>query len=308
MVYRNLSILVRFVITENAYHGNTALVTEVSPSSASSEPRSPNVFLVAAPDTYRHGIEDAGRRFTAGVARALSQMRERGIKPAAMIADSIFSSDGVYPGEPGFLAEAVELVQAEGGLYIADEVQPGFGRTGDTMWGFERHGIVPDFVVMGKPMGNGYPIGGVVAKPAHLAKFGSGSGYFNTFGGSPVAAAAGLAVLDILEDERLQENARETGALLLDGLREASLGHERVGDIRGTGLYAGVEFVLSKQSKAPNQAAAAFTVNALRECGILIGTAGLNGNILKIRPPLTFRSEHAEMLIDGFRAVLRDLP
>ena len=296
-----------FIATENAYHGNTALVTEVSPSSASSEPHSPNVFLVAAPDTYRHGIEEAGRRFTAGVNDALGQMRERGIKPAAMIADSILSSDGVYPGQAGFLADAAKLVQAEGALYIADEVQPGFGRTGETMWGFQRHGIIPDLVVMGKPMGNGYPIGGVVAKPAHLAKFGSGSGYFNTFGGNPVAAAAGLAVLDILETQALQANARDTGAYLLNGLATLSANHDRVGDVRGAGLYVALEFVRSRQSQAPDQDAATFAVNALRERGILIGTAGLNGNVLKIRPPLTFSRDHADMLIEAMKAVLREL-
>lgn len=296
-----------FIATENAYHGNTALVTEVSPSSASSDPRPPNVFLVPAPDTYRHGIGEACQRFTQAVAEAIRQMQAKGIKPAAMIADSILSSDGVYPGEKGFLNDAARLVREAGGLYIADEVQPGFGRTGDTMWGFQRHGIVPDLVVMGKPMGNGYPIGGVAAKPAHLAAFGASSGYFNTFGGSPVASAAGLAVLDILQAEGLQDNARDTGAYLLAGLKDAASRHDKVGDVRGAGLYVGVEFVRSKASREPDQAAATFAVNAMRERGILIGTAGLNGNILKIRPPLCFKHEHADQLIDGMKATLSEL-
>lgn len=296
-----------FIATENAYHGNTSLVTEVSPSSASAEPHSSNVFLVPAPDTYRLGTETACRHFTEGVASALRQMEAKGIKPAAMIADSILSSDGVYPGTPGFLADAVALIRQAGGLYIADEVQPGFGRTGQTMWGFQRHGIVPDLAVMGKPMGNGYPIGGVAAKPALLAAFGKGSGYFNTFGGSPVASAAGLAVLDILQSEGLQDNARDTGAYLLAGLQEASAQHDCVGDVRGAGLYVGYEFVRSRQSRAPDQAAATFAVNALRQRGILVGTAGLHGNILKIRPPLCFKREHADMLIEGMSSVLEDM-
>ncbi|MEQ1578895.1 MAG: aminotransferase class III-fold pyridoxal phosphate-dependent enzyme [Hyphomicrobium sp.] len=296
-----------FIATENAYHGNTSLVTEVSPSSASAEQRPANIFLVPAPDTYRHGVEEASRRFTQSVAQALRQMKEASIKPAAMIADSILSSDGVYPGEKGFLNDAASLMRQAGGLYVADEVQPGFGRTGESMWGFQRHGIVPDLVVMGKPMGNGYPIGGVVAKPAHLAAFGASSGYFNTFGGSPVAAAAGLAVLDVLESEGLQANARETGSYLLAGLQDATSGHDRVGDVRGAGLYVGFEFVRSKGSREPDQRAATFAVNALRERGILIGTAGLNGNILKIRPPLCFMHEHADQLIDAMKATLSEL-
>lgn len=296
-----------FIATQNAYHGNTALVTEVSPSSASSEPRPTNIFLVPAPDTYRLGAAKACKAFTRSVGAALTQMQAAGIKPAALIADSILSSDGVYPGEKGFLNDAAALVRKAGGLYIADEVQPGFGRTGDSMWGFERHGLVPDLVVMGKPMGNGYPIGGVAAKPAHLAAFGTSSGYFNTFGGSPVASAAGLAVLDILQAEGLAENARDTGAYLLAGLQDASSGHGRVGDVRGAGLYLGFEFVKSKASREPDQTAASFAVNALRERGILIGTAGLNGNILKIRPPLCFGREHADQLIEAMTATLSEL-
>ena len=296
-----------FIATENAYHGNTALVTEVSPSSASAAPRSPDVFLVPAPDTYRFGLDEAGRRFTQGVAGALAQMQAQGLRPAALIADSILSSDGVYPGQPGFLNEAAALIRTAGGLYIADEVQPGFGRTGQTMWGFQRHGIIPDLVVMGKPMGNGYPVGGVAVRPAHLAAFGAGSGYFNTFGGSPVAAAAGLAVLDILQSERLQDNARETGAYLLAGLKDASSSHDRVGDVRGAGLYVGFEFVRSRASREPDQAAATFAVNGLRDRGVLVGTAGLNGNILKIRPPLCFQREHADQLIEAMKAVLAEM-
>ena len=295
------------IATENAYHGNTSLVTEVSPSSASAAPRSPTVFLVPAPDTYRLGLEAACRQFTEGVGNALRQMNAQGIKPAAMIADSILSSDGVYPGSSGFLADAVERVHQAGALYIADEVQPGFGRTGEAMWGFQRHGIVPDLAVMGKPMGNGYPIGGVAAKPALLAAFGSGSGYFNTFGGSPVASAAGLAVLDVIKDEGLQDNARDTGAYLLEGLREAASRHDCAGDVRGAGLYVGFEFVGSKEARDPDQAAATFAVNALRERGILVGTAGLHGNILKIRPPLCFTREHADKLIEGMRSVLSEM-
>lgn len=297
-----------FIATENAYHGNTSSVTEVSPSSASTEPRSPDIFLVPAPDTYRTGVEHAGPRLAANVRTAIRDMQAKGIRLAGMIADSIFSSDGVYPGEPGFLAETVAAVRAAGGVYIADEVQPGFARTGEKMWGFERHGIVPDLVVMGKPMGNGFPIGGVAVKPALLEAFGSGSGYFNTFGGNPVAAAAGLAVLEVIEAEGLQKNARETGAYLLSRLASLSQVHKKLGDVRGAGLYIAVEFVRDKRTREPDKDAAVRTVNLMRERNVLIGTAGLHGNILKIRPPLCFGRDHAGILVDALSSSLAALP
>lgn len=306
-VARTLTGGAGFIVTENAYHGNTSAVTEVSPASASSEPRNPNVFLVPAPDTYRGGTVELGARFAASVKAAIEAMQARGIKLAAFIADSIFSSDGVFPGDTGFLAETVDVVRAAGGLYIADEVQPGFARTGEAMWGFARHGIVPDLVALGKPMGNGYPMGGVAIKPDLLAEFGARNGYFNTFGGNPVAAAAGMAVLETIASEGLQENARSTGAYLLDGLRSVASGSPVVGDVRGCGLYLGVEQVRDSASKDPDAAAAERIVNAMREKGVLIGTAGLNGNILKIRPPLPFGREHADILVEAFADALARL-
>lgn len=293
-----------FIVTENAYHGNTTAVTEISPSSASAEPRPPCVFLVPAPDTYRQKSEAVGHQFAEDIRKAIAGMKAAGIRLAGFIADSIFSSDGVYPGEPGFLAEAVSAVRDAGGVYIADEVQPGFGRTGDKMWGFDRHGVVPDMIVMGKPMGNGFPMGGVAVKPEMLAVFGSKSGYFNTFGGNPVAAAAGLAVLDVLNEEGLQENAFDTGAYLRSELRIAGGNGDRVGDVRGSGLYIGVELVRDKASAEPDRALAERIVNGMRERNILIGIAGGHGNVLKIRPPLCFTREHADIFIDGFRSTL----
>jgi 4-aminobutyrate aminotransferase-like enzyme len=294
-----------FVVTANAYHGNTLAVTEVSPSSASAEPRPPNVAVVPAPDSYRWGLDGLAKTFAAHVRDAIADLRSRGFGLAAFMADSIFSSDGVYPGTAGLLKEAVDAVRAEGGLYIADEVQPGFGRTGETMWGFQHHGVVPDMVVMGKPMGNGFPMGGVAIRPELLAEFGARAGYFNTFGGNPVAAAAGLAVLETLQAEGLQQNALETGAYLREGIATLGGATGKVGDVRGSGLYIGVEFVSDTTSKAPDPAAADRIVNAMRERGVLIGTAGINGNILKIRPPLAFRREHADIFLDAFEASLR---
>ncbi|WP_052699194.1 aminotransferase class III-fold pyridoxal phosphate-dependent enzyme [Hyphomicrobium sp. 99] len=295
-----------FIVTDNAYHGNTTSMTEISPSSASAEPRPPYVFLVPAPDTYRYGSDAIGSKFAADVRAAIAAMEKAGIRLAAFMADSIFSSDGVFPGEPGFLAEAVAAVRDGGGVYIADEVQPGFGRTGEKMWGFQRHGLVPDMVVMGKPMGNGFPMGGVAVKPAMLESFGSRSGYFNTFGGNPVAAAAGLAVLDVLKDEGLQENSFETGAYLRSELRIAGADGDRIGDVRGSGLYIGVEVVTDKASAKPDRALAEKIVNGMRARNVLIGTAGGHGNVLKIRPPLCFTREHADIFIEAFKGALAE--
>ena len=296
-----------FIVTDNAYHGNTSAVTEISPASASPEPRRPYVFLVPAPDTYRQSPGDVGRKLASDVRAAIAQMREKNIRFAGFVADSIFSSDGVFPGEAGFIAEAIADVRDAGGVYIADEVQPGFARTGEKMWGFDRHGVVPDIVVMGKPMGNGFPIGGVAVKPDLLTKFGSRAGYFNTFGGNPVAAAAGLAVLDVLKDEGLQLNAFETGAYLRSEIRMVEGADVRVGDVRGVGLYTGIEIVKDKTSREPDRGTAERIVNELRRRNILIGTAGKHGNVLKIRPPLCFAREHADMFVEGLAGAIASL-
>ena len=285
-----------FIVTEHAYHGNTLAVTEISPSSASAEPRNPHVFLVPAPDTYRTRSKDVGPLFAANIRKAIAAMKRKKIRFAGLVADSIFSSDGIYPGQPGFMAEAIASVRKAGGMFIADEVQPGFARTGE-MWGFERHGIVPDMVVMGKPMGNGYPIGGVAVEPDLLETFGATAGYFNTFGGNPVAAAAGLAVLETLEAENLQQNALEIGTYLLAELNVVARRFKCVGDVRGKGLYIGVELVRDRKSKKPDRATATRVVEILRDRNILVGIAGPHGNILKIRPPLCFERDHADLLV-----------
>lgn len=296
-----------FIVTDNAYHGNTTAVTEISPSSASPEPRPDYIVPIPAPDTYRYPAREIGPRLSQDVRAAIAGMKERNIRFAGFIADSIFSSDGVFPGDPGFLADAIAEVRKAGGVYIADEVQPGFGRTGEKMWGFDRHGLVPDMVIMGKPMGNGFPMGGVAVKPDLLTAFGSTSGYFNTFGGNPVAAAAGLAVLDVLESEGLQLNAFETGAYLRSELRIAGTPGERIGDVRGAGLYTGIEIVKDRTSREPDRDGAERIVNELRRRNILIGTAGKHGNVLKIRPPLCFAREHADMFLEGFTEALASL-
>ncbi len=207
-----------FIVTETAYHGNTSAVIDISPSSLKRGKPPAHVKTVPAPSARNYGDDIAGG-FARHVKRAINTLARRGYPVAGFIADSIFSSDGVYPDPAGFLKPAVDAVHAAGGLYIADEVQPGFGRTG-TMWGFERHGVSPDIVTMGKPMGNGYPMAAMVTTPALLERFCEDIGYFNTFAATPPAAAAGLAVLEVIAKEKRVAHAAKVGAYLLERLRE----------------------------------------------------------------------------------------
>ncbi|MDT3381638.1 aspartate aminotransferase family protein [Labrys neptuniae] len=293
-----------FIVSEMAYHGNTAAVTDISPSSRPGRPLAPHVRTVPAPDSYRKPDEHPGEVMAAAVMAAIKEMASKGIRFAGMIADTILSSDGVHADPPGLLAPVITAVHAQGGLFIADEVQPGFGRTGDALWGFQRHGIVPDIVTMGKPMGNGFPMGGMALRPDLLAAFNARDKYFNTFGGNPVAAAAGLAVLDVIREEGLIENARDVGRYLRDSLREIANRHLAIGEVRGAGLFIGLEFVTDRESKTPAPETASAMINGLRERGVLIGAAGAYGNTLKIRPPLCFRREHADTFVDHCDAVL----
>ncbi|MBE9605180.1 aspartate aminotransferase family protein [Acetobacteraceae bacterium H6797] len=285
-----------FIVTETAYHGNTALVTEISPSAL--KRRKPAGFVRSVPAPSG---EAPGPAFAAAVKAAMADLEAQGIKTAVLIVDSIFSSDGIYADPPGFLQDAVQAVRDAGGLFIADEVQPGFGRTGHGLWGFARHGLVPDIVTMGKPMGNGFPMGGVVTRPDFLARFCEETGYFNTFGGNPVAAAAGLAVLGVIEEEGLIENARTVGTYFIEQLR--GLKAERIGEVRGAGLFIGLDFV-DPASGAPDAPLATHAINEMKKAGILIGAAGKHGATLKIRPPLCFSRSDADYFLDTVSKVL----
>ena len=293
-----------FIVTQSAYHGNTAAVTDISPSSWPGHVPPAHVRVVPAPDSFRNGHEDPGANFARAVDAAADDLERSGVGFAGLVVDTIFSSDGVYADPPGFLAAAVDIVRMHKGVFIADEVQPGFGRTGSAFWGFERHGVTPNIVTMGKPMGNGFPMGGLATRPELLDRFTAQTKYFNTFGGSPVAAAAGLAVLDVMRDEGLMENARSVGAYLMNGLREIGNRHGEIGEVRGAGLFVGLEIVRDRLSKQPAPDIASFVINGLRDRNILIGAAGPFGTTLKIRPPLCFTREDADTFITACDAVL----
>ena len=292
-----------FVVTETAYHGNTEAVTDVSPSSFKTRTVPPHVRTVPAPDRYRHPTKDLGARFAKDIAKAIADLKRSGVKFGGLLVDSIFSSDGIYPDPAGFLKQAVEVVHKAGGLFISDEVQPGFGRTGTAMWGFQRHGVDPDIVTLGKPMGNGFPVAGVVTRPEILEAFCETTGYFNTFAGNPVAAAAGLAVLDVIENEGLIENANNVGGHLRAGLEEIAGQYPSIGDVRSAGLFIGIEFSLPGTTK-PDPGTASYVINALKERGVLIGAAGAYGNVLKVRPPLCFSRDNADLFLETLDAVL----
>jgi len=295
------------IATKLAYHGLTSAVAEFSPSLGEFVERGAHVRTVTAPDSYRMAPEDIGEQFRKDVQEAIDDLKRHGIKPALLIVDTIFSSDGVFAGPAGFLKPAVDAIHAAGGLFIADEVQPGFGRTGDAMWGFMRHGVEPDMVTIGKPMGNGYPMAGVIMRPQIVAEFGEKARYFNTFGGNPVAAAAGMAVLDVIKTEKLQDNARDVGAFMQDEFRKLAVEFPLIGDVRGAGLFIGVEIVSDRAGKVTDAAATTRVVNGLRQRNILISASGPGANVLKVRPPLVFSRENAQMLVASLRDVLETL-
>ncbi|PWE35025.1 aspartate aminotransferase family protein [Pelagicola sp. LXJ1103] len=290
------------IVTRLAYHGVTESVSELSPSLGDFVPRGARVRLIDAPDGLRIRPEQQGAKLAADLGHAIAHMRADGIEPAAFIVDTVFSSDGLHPDPVGFLKPAVDLIRAEGGIFIADEVQPGFARTGDAFWGFQRHGIVPDMVTMGKPMGNGFPVSGLAMRPELVRDFGTKARYFNTFGGNPVAAAAGLAVLDVIRDEGLQENARRVGSFLKEGLRDIASRYNAIGDVRGAGLFLAVECVTQRETNAPDAALAGFLVNQLRRNGVLISATGPGANILKIRPPLVLLEAQAQLFLSAVEA------
>ncbi|MCE4070256.1 MULTISPECIES: aspartate aminotransferase family protein [Pseudomonas] len=295
------------IITRFAYHGVTGTISELSPSLGAGITLPAHARTVRAPDAYRLGAENVGKLFADDVRAAIADLRAHGIKPAALLLDGIFASDGVLADPAGFLAEAVKVAQDEGLLYIADEVQSGFARTGDAMWGFQRHGVQPDLVTLGKPMGNGQPIAGVVVRPEILESFGREVRYFNTFGGNPVSCAAAQAVLDVIRDEQLQERSQRIGTFMLQGIRQLAERHELIGDVRGAGLFLGVELVTDRTAKTPAANQTRQVVNAMRERGVLISAAGPMENILKIRPLLAFEQEHAELFIDCLDKALKDV-
>jgi 4-aminobutyrate aminotransferase-like enzyme len=299
------------IATAWAYHGNTAAVMQVSSLFSPPDKRGPYVRTVPVMDPYR---DRAGRSddalataYADNVKRAIDEFTAAGIRFAGLLYCTAFSSEGLPTVPAGFMAKALAHVHAAGGLFIADEVQAGFGRLGSHLWGHQMLGVVPDIVTLGKPMGNGHPLAAVIARPELISGFTERNMYFNTFAGNPVSAAVGAAVLDVLEDERLVENARVVGDYTLARLAKLAERHAIIGDVRGAGLFFAVELVSDRGSKTPAPAQTKRVVNRMRELGVLISRIGMHDNILKIRPPMPFSKQHADLLIDRLNEALASL-
>lgn len=296
------------VATDATYHGNTALVSHLSRSNV------PEVGFglgglirhVEAPDSYRI-LDPDGQRFAAAVEFAVADLERSGVGFAALIVCPLFLNEGFPAQREGWLQPAAEVARRAGGLLICDEVQSGFGRSGSHFWAHQRQGVVPDVVTLGKPMGNGHPVAGVVTSEEVMARFRTAFRYFNTFGGNPVSCAVAMAVLEEVQAQGLQENARRIGALAAARLGDLARRHPVIGDVRESGMVFGVEFVLDRDAKTPAPAYADRVVNELRARGVLLSKLGRHRNTLKIRPPMPFGEEHLKVLIDTLEAVLSDL-
>ena len=299
------------IVLDGAYHGNTTTLVEISPykfNGPGGAGQPPWVHVVPVPDVYR-GIyikddAEAGPMYAETVSQAVDRVRGAGTGLCGFIAESCPSVAGQIIFPPGYLASVYARVRDAGGVCIADEVQTAYGRIGSDFYGFEEQGVVPDIVVLGKPIGNGHPMGAVVTTPEIAASFDNGMEFFSTFGGNTVSCAIGLAVLDVVQEEGLQAHADRVGAHLLARLRPLVDRSPLVGDVRGSGLFIGVELVRDRKTLEPATNEAAEIVNRLREEGILIGTDGPHHNVLKIRPPMPFTIEDADVLASTLASTL----
>lgn len=299
------------LVLDAAYHGNTGELVNLSPykfNGRGGQGAPDYVHVLEMPDPYRGRFQGYGRQtghqYAQTVAETIATMQRNGRPPAAFIEETLLGCGGQIVLPDGYLQEAYAHVRAAGGVCIADEVQIGFGRVGSHFWGFATQGVVPDIVTMGKPMGNGHPLAAVITTPEIAAAFHNGMEYFNTFGGNPVSCAIGMAVLDVIEQEKLQQNALEVGNYLMNGLRQLQEKHLLIGDVRGLGLYVGAELVRNRQTLEPAAAEASAIANAMKERGVLISTDGPLHNVLKIKPPIIFTKENADQLVQTLDAVL----
>lgn len=297
------------IATDATYHGNTSLVSQLSKSNVPTVGFGLGQYFrfVNAPDSYRTPDPD-GRLFAASVAAQISALEEDGTGFAAIVVCPYFLNEG-FPNNPdGWLKPVADVVRKAGGLLICDEVQSGFGRTGTHFWAHEKMGVVPDIVVLGKPMANGHPVGGVVAGRDIVTAFRSGYRYFNTFGGNPVSCAAAKAVLDEIEEKSLVENAKTVGDFARKRMDVLAQKYDAIGDVRGSGLIFGAEMVLDRDTKEPATEFTNRVINAMRHRGIILSKLGRHKNALKIRPPMPFSVQDADLLFDTLDDVLANTP
>ncbi len=292
------------VVVDGAYHGSTPNCVAMSPYKFNGKGgRGPSdwVHVIPMPDAYRgpHRGDDAGLAYALDAAETMGTACRNGRTIAGLFVESMLSCGGQIPLPEGYLAAVADHARHAGALYIADEVQVGFGRLGDAFWGFQLHDVVPDIVVLGKPMGNGHPMGAVVTTPEIAASFDNGMEFFSTFGGNPVSCRCGLAVLDVIEDESLQDQAARHGRRFKDGLHALRARHPAVGDVRGHGLFLGIDLVLDPIARTPHPEMARQVVRDMTRRGVLLSTDGPHGNVIKIKPPLVLTEADIDMTIRG---------
>jgi 4-aminobutyrate aminotransferase-like enzyme len=299
------------IVVDGAYHGNLSSLIDISPykfDGPGGQGSPPFVHKLIMPDGYRgpykYDDPDCGRKYADHVQTVLHQAGQSGRKVAAFICESLLSCGGQIVLPDGYLREVYNQVRASGGICIADEVQVGFGRVGSHFWGFETQDVVPDIVTMGKPIGNGHPLGAVVTTPKIADAFANGMEYFNTYGGNPVSCAVGLAVLETIEKEGLQVHAAQVGNLLKTGMNHQMAKHSVVGDVRGLGLFLGMELVHNRDTLEPAADIAEYIVEQAKDEGILLSTDGPFHNVLKIKPPLCFSEENAKRLTTSLDKIL----
>ncbi len=303
------------VALEGAYHGHLSSLIDISaykfngPGGAG---RPPQTQTAVMPDLfrgpYRYGDAAAGEKYAGYIREAVECIQKAGRRPAAFISESLLSCGGQIVLPAGYLKEVYRIIREAGGVCIADEVQTGFGRVGSCFWGFETQDVIPDIVTLGKPIGNGFPLAAVITTPEIADRFAGGMEYFNTFGGNPAACSAGMAVLDVIEQQNLQNNAQLVGTRLKTGLERLKEKYPLIGDVRGMGLFIGIELVRDRNSLLPAPAHAAYAAERMKEEGILISTDGPERNVLKIKPPLVFSAENTDLFLRIFNRVMAEDP
>ncbi len=300
------------IATAHTYHGNTPAVPHLSRTNPPKTGDGSHVRHVPAPDSYRPLGGQAGEAhahaFAVEVEKAIEDLETSGHGFSSLIICPFFANEGFPTLIEGFLSETEAIVRKAGGVIIADEVQPGFGRIGTHMWGHQKIGLTPDVVTLGKPMANGHPVAGVVTTPEIMSAFRTSFRYFNTFGGNPVCAAAALATLQVVQDEGLMENARVVGDYARDGLLKLADKYQVIGDVRGSGLFFGAELVHDRATKEPATAYASHVANEMKDRGILLNVLGIHYNTLKIRPPLPFTKDNADFLLETLDDVFAKVP
>jgi len=289
------------ILLDGAYHGNLSSLIEISPykhNGPGGNGAPDHVHVIPMPDSFRgkYRGEDCGDRYIDEVITAVNNIQDNDKKVSAFISEALMGCGGQLILPEGFLQKAFELVKKDGGLCIADEIQIGFGRMGSHFWGFESESVVPDIVTMGKSMGNGHPLSAVVTTKMIADKFNNGMEYFNSFGGNPVSCAVGQAVLNVIKEEGLQEHALKVGDYLLEQLQQLKQHHDIIGDVRGRGLFIGIE-LNRDEDLTPADTEAHNIINRMKEKGVLLSTDGPDHNVIKIKPPIVFNIENAEELV-----------